>query len=52
MKASGKETKRKYSNEKNYFINTEVIHSHTSLKNLLKAFSVLKKGNKAIGNYY
>ena len=37
------ETKRKYSNEKNYFINTEVIHSHTSLKNLLKAFSVFKK---------
>jgi glycosyltransferase involved in cell wall biosynthesis len=41
------ETKRKYCNEKNYYIYTGVIHSHKSLFNLLKAFSVFKKRQKS-----
>ena len=41
------ETKRKYSNEKNYFIYTGAIHSHKNLMTLLKAFSVFKKRQKS-----
>jgi glycosyltransferase involved in cell wall biosynthesis len=41
------ETKRKYCNEKNYFIYTGVIHSHKTLTILLKSFSVFKKRLKS-----
>jgi glycosyltransferase involved in cell wall biosynthesis len=41
------ETKTKYSNEKNYFIYTGVIHSRKSLMTVLKAFSVFKKRQKS-----
>ncbi|MEP7373743.1 MAG: glycosyltransferase family 1 protein [Chitinophagaceae bacterium] len=40
------EIKKKYSNEKNYFIYTGAIYSPKSLMTLLKAFSVFKKRQK------
>ncbi len=41
------ETKKRYSQEKNYFICTEGIHSPKSLTNVLRAFSVFKKRQKS-----
>ena len=41
------ETKRKYTDGKNYFVYTGVIHRQKNLINLLKAFSVFKKRQKS-----